>query len=102
MSMTLSEALSIRAAFTTMKKKLSDEGIDTDDIQYITDMPAALCGLIPDDMEEEVEKLMEAIGEEGLLALLDSFTSIARSGGLSGFISAILPGDKVEEGDLYA
>ena len=102
MSMTLSEALSIRSAFNLMKKKLSDEGIDTSDVQYITDLPALLCGIVPDDVADEVDALVEGIGEEGVLSLLNAFTDMASRGGLSALLSAFLPGDKVEEGDLYA
>lgn len=102
MSMTLSKALSIRSAFILMKKKLSDEGIDTSDIHYITDMPAVLCGLVPDELEEAAEALLGSMDEETLSALLTSFTAAASCGGMVNAIMGLLPTDNVKEGDLYA
>lgn len=102
MSMTLSEALSIRSAFNLMKKKLSDEGIDTDDIQYVTDLPGVLCSLVPDDLEEAAEALLGSMDEETLSALLTSFTAAASCGGMVNAIMGLLPTDNVKEGDLYA
>ena len=101
-SMTLSEALSIRAAFTTMKKKLSDEGIDTSDVQYITDLPGVLCSLVPDDMAEAADALLGSMDEETLSSLLTSFSAAASCGGMVSAIMGLLPTDNVKEGDLYA
>lgn len=102
MSMTLGEALTIRSAFITMKKKLSEEGINTDDIHYITDLPAVLCSCVPDDMAEEAEELLNDMDEDTLAALLESFSAAAQSGCMVNAIIDMLPTDKVEEGDLNA
>ena len=96
--MTVAEALTIRAAFANMKKKLAQSGIDTEEIHYITDLPPVLQNIVPENIAQQAEELLS--NEELVNTLLSAFTQLAKSGAIVGMIE--LPTDEVKEGDLYA
>lgn len=94
--MTLEKALTFRTAFLTIKKKLSDAGIDTSDIKSITDLPSALSGIVPDHLAEKAQAILE--NPEALEGLMTAFSAIASSGAMVHFFQ--VPSDNVKEGDL--
>lgn len=96
--MTLSRALTIRAAFNKIKKKLADEGCDISEIKSFADIPAVLASVVPEDLAEQAAEILS--NEEALTALLTAFSHSAAIGALHGIFTA--PSDRVKESDLNA
>lgn len=96
--MTLSKAITIRAAFNKIKKKLADEGCDISEIKSVADLPVVLSGVIPDNLAEQAAAILS--NEEALTALLDAFSTSAARGALALLFGA--PGDNVKESDINA
>lgn len=106
MSKDLAFALSARAAFATIKSKLEDKGVDVSDVKYITDLPAVLSTILPDDLSEafspELVKIAQELlkDEDTLTALFDALGALAPAGGV---VNAMYRPEKIDkDGDLLA
>lgn len=95
--MTLSRAITIRAAFNKIKKKLADEGCDISEIKTFSDIPAILASVVPEDLADKAAAILS--NEEALTALLSAFSSAAATGALHGIFTM---SDNVKESDLNA
>lgn len=93
MSKELTYALNARAALTQMRQKLAEAGVDITGVKYLTDVPAVLATILPEDLTEvfppELATLAEALlsNEEALEQVYHAFSGIAGSGLLSQLIA---------------
>ncbi len=100
--MTVSELLTIRAAFARMKHTLARAGYDVSGVRYITDIPAVLCSVVPEGEENMMDELTAMLGTELVSKLYDTLGTAAKRGAMTRVFEACVPSDKVEEGDLDA
>lgn len=95
--MTLGKAITIRAAFTSIKRQLADAGYDISKIKSFSDLPSILAGSVTEDMMEQAAELLA--DEETMEALLGVFEAAAKTGALVSLFQA--PDDRVNEGDIF-
>lgn len=90
--MTLGRAMTYRAAFRAMRKKLEEAGVDVSGVRYMTDIPAALANLVPQDAASEAAALLGDAGPEMIAELRAAFSEAAESGCLVDTIMRCMPG----------
>lgn len=94
----LLKALAAKTAVEKMKNELKDIGIDLTEVRYITDLPAVLACMLPENMVEQAKGIVE--NPEAVASLMNAFGILADAGVL---IDALYrPGDTVKEDDVYA
>lgn len=90
--LTLGRAMTYRAAFRAMRKKLEEAGVDVSGVRYMTDIPAALANLVPQDAAGEAAALLSDAGPEMIAELRAAFSGAAESGCLVDAIMRCMPG----------
>ena len=94
--MTIGEAITIRAAFGSVKRQLAEAGLDVRNVKKLSDLEPILAGMLTEDV---VDQAAEILGnEEALEALLGLFSTAVKSGALAALFQ--IPSDKVEQGDV--
>ena len=89
--LTLGRAMTYRAAFRAMRKKLEEAGVDVSGVRYMTDIPAALANLVQDAAGEAAALLSDA-GPEMIAELRAIFSEAADQGCLVDAIMRCMPG----------
>lgn len=90
--MTLGRAMTYRAAFRAMRKKLEEAGVDVSGVRYMTDIPAVLANLVPQDATAEASALLGDAGPEMIAELRAAFSEAADQGCLVDAIMRCMPG----------
>ena len=86
--LTLGRAMTYRAAFRAMRKKLEEAGVDVSGVRYMTDIPAVLANLVPQDAAAEASALLGDAGPE----MIAEFSEAADQGCLVDAIIRCMPG----------
>lgn len=87
--MTLSEAITIRAAYCSIKRQLKEAGVDLDKVKSLTDLPSILAGLANGEVMEMGSSLME--NEDALGTLMEIFGAAAKIGAVQKIMYALFP-----------
>lgn len=90
--LTLGRAMTYRAAFRAMRKKLAEAGVDVSGVRYMTDIPAVLADLVPQDAASEAAALLDDAGPEMIAELRAAFSEAADQGCLVDAIMRCMPG----------
>lgn len=90
--LTLGRAMTYRAAFRAMRKKLEEAGVDVSGVRYMTDIPAVLANLVPQDAAGEAAALLSDAGPEMVQQMREAFASAADQGCLVDAIMRCMPG----------
>ena len=90
--LTLGRAMTYRAAFRAMRKKLAEAGVDVSGVQYMTDISAVLADLVPQDAAAEAAALLGDAGTEMVQQMREAFASAADRGCLVDAILRCMPG----------
>lgn len=93
--MTIGEAITIRAAFGSVKRQLAEAGFDIKDVRKFSDLAPILAGMLTEDVVEQAAEVLE--NKDALEALLGLFSTAVKNGVLAGFFR--IPGDQVEQED---
>lgn len=78
--LTLGRAMTYRAAFRAMRKKLEEAGVDVSGVRYMTDIPAAIANLLPQDAADAASVLLGDAGPEMIAELRAIFGEAAERG----------------------